>query len=218
MRRVRRGAGPACARLIGGLLVGLALLASGCASKPAGTRPAAVSIRPAPQQIPSSQVVGEAIVASFHGASVAVRWLDAQAFAHYYASKPGLTVPLSEEIWKDTTPMAFWLRIHNLTRDEVQFDPELVSLVAQDGRRERPIPYEEFYMRLTAGEDSEARLRSLQVTQLSRFMVIAPGAQREGILLFPAVGPEAKLLNLELGSFFVGGRSTSGLFQFQVVR
>lgn len=206
------------ARASGLLVAGLALLVGGCASTPAPDRAATLSVRPAPQQLPTNQIVGEAIVASLSGAAVTVRWLDARAFSRYYASKPGLTAPLSEEIWKETTPIAFWLRVRNLTREEVQFDPGLVSLVSQDGRREHPIPYEELYLRLMADEDAEPRLRSLQATQLNRFVVIAPGAEREGILLFPAMASEAKLLNLELASFFVGGRSASGLFQFQVVR
>jgi hypothetical protein len=213
MRRVRGGAGPACA-----LVLGLALVMGGCASKPKGDGPIPISIQPAPQQVPSSQVVGEAIVASLNGASVAVRWLGEQAFAQFYASRPGLTAPLSAEVWTKAIPTVFWLRVRNLTKSEVQFDPELVSLVSQDGRRERPIPYDEMYMRLMAEENAEVRLQSLQATQLSRFMVIAPGAQREGLLIFPAVGPEVKLLRLDLGSFFVGGQSVPGLFQFQVIR
>jgi hypothetical protein len=177
-----------------------------------------VSLQAAPQQAPSSQLVGEAIVASLSGVSVTVRWFGRQSVEQYYAARPGLTPPLPPDIWQETTPLVFFLRFRNLTREDVQFDPAMVSLVTQDGIRERPIPYEELYMRLAETEDSEARLRSLQATLLSRFVMIPPNGQREGILLFPVVHPKAKLLNLELGSFFVGGRNVPGTFRFQVIR
>ena len=73
-------------------------------------------------------------------------------------------------------------------------------------------------MRLQETEDAQARLLSLQATLLSRFVVISPGGQRDGLLLFSSIDPEAKLLMLDLGSFFVGGRMAPGRFEFQVVR
>ena len=73
-------------------------------------------------------------------------------------------------------------------------------------------------MRLQETDDAQARLLSLQATLLSRFVVISPGGQRDGLLLFSSIDPEAKLLMLDLGSFFVGGRMAPGRFEFQVVR
>jgi hypothetical protein len=90
-------------------------------------------------------------------------------------------------------------------------------LVAQD-RSRGLIPYEEMYMRLAETENAGPRLVSLQATLLSRFLVIQPGGQREGLLLFPTIKPEAKHLLLDLPSFFVGGRATPGRFEFQVLR
>ncbi len=196
---------------------GAGLFLIGCASteKPLGPP----TLRPAPQSnIGSSQIVGDAIVASLSGAAVTVRWMDAEAVGAYYAARPGLVSPWPRDLWKEFPPTIFLVRVRNQTHEEVQFDPAVAVLVAQDGNRDRPIPYEEMYMRLTDTENAGPRLVSLQATLLSRFLVIQPGANREGLLLFPAIKPEAKHLILDLPSFFVGGRATPGRFEFQVVR
>ena len=191
------------------------LLPLGCAStKPTGP----LVLRPNPYQAPAYQVVGDAIVASLGSVSVTLRWLNEAGVRGYYAARPGLILPWPEELWKEAPPTVFLLRISNQTREEVQFDPGLVALVAQDGKRQPAIPYEELYMRLQETEDAQARLLSLQATLLSRFVVISPGGQRDGLLLFSAIDPEAKLLMLDLGSFLVGGRVNPGRFEFQVVR
>ncbi len=187
---------------------------AGCATSPKGE----VVIRPSPQRQATHQVVGDAIVASLGGAAVTVRWLAATGVEQYFESKPGLVYPWPKEMWKMAPPTVFLLRVRNQTLDEVQFDPTLAALVTQDGRRERPVSYEEMYQHLEGTEGSGARLQSLQATLLSRFVVIPPGGQREGLLAFPTLGPEAKHLLLEFASFFVGGRNVLGLFEFQVLR
>lgn len=187
----------------------------GCVSS---KQPGNPVLRPNPYQAAAYQVVGDAIVASLGGASVTLSWLNEGGVEKFYAARPGLTVPWPKEVWKEFPPTVFLLRINNQTREEVQFDPALVALVAQVGERQRPIPYEEMYMQLQGAEDAQPRLLSLQATLFSRFVVIQPGGRREGLLAFPAVDPEAKLLMLDLGSFFVGGRVTPGRFEFQVVR
>jgi hypothetical protein len=121
-------------------------------------------------------------------------------------------------VWRQSPPTVFLLRIRNATREELQFDPSLAGLVPPSGRRERPIPYEEMYMRMAGKEEEAARLRSLEATLFSRFVVLPPGGQREGLLVFPAPEPGAKYLLLELSSFFVGGKLAPGLFEFQVLR
>jgi hypothetical protein len=136
----------------------------------------------------------------------------------FFEGKPGLVNPWPKEMWKVAPPTVFFLRVRNQTPDEVQFDPTLAALVTQDGQRERPVSYEEMYQRLEGTEGSGARLQSLQATLLSRFVVIPSGGQREGLLMFPTLGPESKHLLLEFASFFVGGRSVPGLFEFQVLR
>jgi hypothetical protein len=196
---------------------GVGLLLAGCATteKPMGPP----SLRPVvPQQSRTSQLVGEAIVASLGGVAVTLRWMDAGTVGQYYAGRPGLVSPWPRELWADSPPTIFLVRIRNQTHEEVQFDPAMTALVAQDGNRDRPIPYEEMYMRLAETENAAPRLVSLQATLLSRFVVIRPGGEREGLLLFPTLKPEAKHLLLELSSFFVGGRAIPARFEFQVFR
>ena len=199
------------------VFLGIGLLLSGCATTEKPLGPA--TLRPAPQSnIGTSQIVGEAIVASLGGVAVTVRWMDAGAVGTYYAGRPGLVSPWPQDIWTESPPTIFLVRVANQTHEEVQFDPAMIVLVAQDGNRDRPIPYEEMYMRLAGTDNAAPRLVSLQATLLSRFLVIQPGVQREGLLLFPTIKPEAKHLLLEVPSFFVGGRATPGRFEFQVLR
>jgi hypothetical protein len=190
------------------------LFLAGCATPPKGE----VVIRPSPQRQATHQVVGETIVASLGGAAVTVQWLAATGVEQYFESRPGLVYPWPKEIWKVAPPTIFFLRLRNQTPDEVQFDPTLATLVTQDGRHEYPVSYEEMYQHLEGTEASGPRLQSLQATLFSRFVVIPPGGQREGLLAFPMLGPDAKHLLLEFASFFVGGRNVPGLFEFQVLR
>ncbi len=196
-------------------MFGLALVTGGCATV---TPTREVAIRPGAQQQPNLQVVGETIVASLAGATVTVRWLDASAVERYYADRPGLVYPWTRDYWKQNSPAVFHVRVRNQTREEIQFDPGLAALVTQTGQRERSISYEDMYMHLSEEEGSGPRMLSLQATLLSRFVVLAPGGQREGILVFPSLDPQAKHLLLEFSSFYVGGRNNPGLFEFQVLR
>jgi hypothetical protein len=203
--------------LIRAVVLGGGLLLTGCATTEKPLGPA--TLRPALQSnLGTSQIVGEAIVASLGGVAVTVRWMDAGAVGGYYAGRPGLVSPWPQDVWTESPPTIFLVRVRNQTHEEVQFDPAMTVLVAQDGNRDRPIPYEELYMRLADTENAGPRLVSLQATLLSRFLVVQPGGQREGLLLFPTIKPEAKHLLLELPSFFVGGRATPGRFEFQVLR
>jgi len=174
-------------------------------------------VRPSPPTQPTHQVVGDAIIASVGGAAVTVQWLPAPGVEQFYVGKPGLVNPFPQEDWKETPPTIFFVRIRNQTTEAVQFDPTLTSLVTQRGRREYPMAYEEMFMRLSALEGTGARLRSLEATLLSRFVVLQPGGQRDGLLVFPTLDPDAKHLSLEFASFFVGGRPLPSLFEFQVL-
>jgi hypothetical protein len=195
----------------------LALILTGCATTEKS--PGAATLRPVtPPQVPTNQVVGDEIIASLGGAAVSVRWMDGAAVKSYYASRPGLVSPWPQELWTDAPPTIFLVRVRNQTSQEAQFDPAMAVLLAQDGGRELPIPYEEMYMRLAETDNAGPRLVSLQATLLSRFVVIRPSDQREGLLLFPTIKPEAKHLLLEFPSFFLGGRVTPGRFEFQVLR
>ena len=192
-----------------------AVLVSSCATT---SGPVEVILRPAPQQATRGQIVGEAIVTSLGGVMATVRWLDRAAIDAFYAARPGLTVPWPAGEWKENPPTIFLLRLQNQTRDEVQFDPALVSLMTQSGKRELPLPYEDMYMRLADTENAGPRLQSLQATLFSRFVVLRPGAQRDGLLLFRALESDVKFVSLEVASFFVAGRSNPGRFDFQVLR
>lgn len=208
--RRKRGRG----QIARAFVFGTVLFLAGCASSPKGE----VVVRPSPPTQPTHQVVGEAIIASVGGAAVTVQWLPAPGMEQYYAGKPGLVNPFPQEDWKETPPTVFLVRVRNQTPEDVQFDPTLVSLVTQSGRRERPMSYEEMYMRLSEAEGTSARLRTLEATLLSRFVVVRPGGQREGLLVFPTLDPDAKHLSLEFASFFIGGRAVPSLFEFQVLR
>jgi hypothetical protein len=163
-------------------------------------------------------VVGESIIASLGGVAVTVRWLPGPGVDRFYAAKPGLVNPFPKEMWKEAPPTVFLVQVRNQTSEEVQFDPALTFLVDQDGWRGIPLSYDEMYLGMSEGERSGPAMRSLQATLFSRFVVVPPGGQREGLLVFSAVGPKAKLLRLEFASFFSGGKSVPGLFEFQVLR
>jgi hypothetical protein len=163
-------------------------------------------------------VVGESIIASLGGVGVTVRWMPAPALERFYAGKPGLVNPFPKEMWKDAPPTIFLVQVRNQTTEEVQFDPALAYLVDQGGWRGLPLSYDEMYLGMSEAERSGPAMQSLQATLFSRFVVISPGGQREGLLFFAVVRPEAKLMRLEFTSFFLGGKSAPGLFEFQVLR
>ncbi|HSD50834.1 MAG TPA: hypothetical protein VLG48_05445, partial [Candidatus Methylomirabilis sp.] len=196
------------------VFVGVLSLA-GCASSPKGEL---VSLRPGPSRQPTQQVVGESIIASLGGVAVTVRWLPAPALERFYAGKPGLVNPFPKEMWKEAPPTIFLVQIRNQTSEEVQFDPTFTFLVDQGGWRGLPLTYDEMYLGMSEGERSGPAMQSFQATLFSRFVVVSPGGQREGLLVYSVVGPDAKLLRLEFTSFFIGGKSTPGLFEFQVLR
>jgi hypothetical protein len=136
----------------------------------------------------------------------------------FYAGKPGLVNPFPKGMWKEAPPTVFLVQVRNQTSEELQFDPALTFLVDQGGRRGLPLSYEEMYLGMSEAERSGPAMRSLHATLFSRFVVMSPGGQREGLLVFPGIGPDAKLLRLEFASFFIGGKNAPALFEFQVLR
>jgi hypothetical protein len=163
-------------------------------------------------------VVGESIIASLGGVAVTVRWLPGPGVERFYAGKPGLVNPFPKEMWKEASPLVFLVQVRNQTSEELQFDPAPTFLVDQGGGRGLPLSYEEMYLGMSEAERSGSAMQSLQATLLSRFVALSPGGQREGLLIFAGVGPDAKLLRLEFTSFFIGGKSAPALFEFQVIR
>jgi hypothetical protein len=193
---------------------GIAVLAA-CAAPPKSTD---LSLRPSPQQSATSQVVGESIVAALGGADVAVQWLPQAGVERFYTGRPGLSNPLPSEVWTEAPPTIFLLRIRNMLAEPVHFDPSTVLVSTGSGQRMHPVLYEEMYEQLVHLEDSAGRLQSLQATLLDRLLVVGPGGQREGIIVFRPFDPSAKQLALELGSLYLGGKATPVLFTFQVTR
>jgi hypothetical protein len=193
---------------------GIALLAA-CAVPPKGIE---LGLQPSPQQPATNQVVGEGIVAALGGADVSVQWLPQAGVERFYTGKPGLSNPLPDEAWTEAPPTIFLLRIRNKLAEPVQFDPSIALVSTASGQRLHPVLYEEMYEQLVDLKDSARRLQSLQATLLDRLLVVAPGGQREGILVFRTFDPAAKQLALELSSLYVAGRVTPVLFNFQVIR
>jgi hypothetical protein len=196
------------------VLGGIAVLAA-CAPPLKSTE---LGLRPSPQQSATSQVVGESIVAALGGADVSVQWLPQAGVERFYSGRPGLSNPLPSEVWTEAPPTIFLLRIRNMLAEPVQFDPSTVLVSTESGQRLHPVLYEEMYEQLLDLKDSAWRLQSLQATLLDRLLVVAPGGQREGILVFRPFDPAAKQLALELSSLYVAGRFTPVLFMFQVDR
>jgi hypothetical protein len=53
---------------------------------------------------------------------------------------------------------------------------------------------------------------------LTNLLVVPPKVDREGLLLFPPLDPEAKMVILEVGSFYIGSTEQLLLFEFEVRR
>lgn len=200
-----------------GLLLAGGILSASCGGTGQGLT--VTAIRPVPNQPPTHQVVGDVVFASLGGAALTVGWMGESAIEQYFADRPGLVYPWPKGLWKTAPPTVFLIRVRNPTRQEVQFDPAAAQLISEKGWRSPAVRFEELYMLLqeVEGEDQESRLRSLQNTMLSRFVVLPPGGQREGLLIFQSVDPASKSTTLDLSTFFVGGKNVPGLFQFQIL-
>ena len=193
-------------------LGGIALLA-GCATPP---KYADLTLRPSPQQASAAQIVGESIVVALGGADVTVQWLSQAGVEGFYAGRPGLINPFPDEVWTEAPPTVFALRVRNSSAEPLQFDPAMSLLSTESGRHLQPILYDDMYERLIDLKDSARRLQSLQATLLDRLLVVAPGRQREGLLVFLPFDPRAKRLTLELNSLYVTGRISPVFLSFQV--
>jgi hypothetical protein len=206
-------------RARGGWVLGLALggiaLLAGCATPP---KSADLTLRPSPQQPSASQIVGESIVVALGGVDITVQWLPQVGVERFYAGRPGLFNPFPDEVWAEAPPTVFSLRVRNSSGESLQFDPAMSLLSSDTGRHLQPILYDDMYERLIDLKDSARRLQSLQATLLDRLLVLAPGGQREGILVFLPFDPRAKQLTLELNSLYVTGRNSPAFMSFQVDR
>jgi hypothetical protein len=194
------------------LLIVVSLAA--CASGPSGD----ATLRPGPQRLPTLLAQGDLIIATLPGATVTVEPLTDKGLDAYYARRSTLLNPLKIFPRKTRGLLAFILRIQNVGRERVSFDPGQAALVDQQDRRSTPLSYDELYTLFSEQSESALALRTLEETILTKFLVVPPKIEREGLLLFPPVDPSAKAVILEVGSFYIGSAEQLLLFEFEVRR
>lgn len=187
-----------------------------CAS---GPKSGEQTLRPGPQRLPSLRAQGDLVIATLAGATVTVEPVTEKALNAYYARRPSLLNPV-KILPKRTTEglLAFMLRIQNVGRDRITFDPGQAAVVDQQNRRSAALSYDELYTLFSEQGGSVAALRTLEETTLTTFLVIPPKLDRAGLLLFPPPDPAAKAVILELGSFYIGSTEQLLLFEFEIKR
>ena len=187
-----------------------------CASIPSGGR--TVILRPGPQRLPTLRAQGELIIATLGGATVTVEPLTDKELDAYYARRPTLVNPFSLRPKGTKRPLAFILRIQNVGRDRINFDPGQAVLVDQQNRRSTAFSYDELYGLLAEIRNAVKAMQAVEETVFTKLLVVPPQLDREGLLLFPPPDPEAKAVILEIGSFYVGSAEQLLLFEFEVRR
>jgi hypothetical protein len=176
-------------------------------------------LRPAVQRLgQNSQAVGNAVVVTVGGAVVRMEPLEPEQLDALYQNRPGLVNPLKGLSRDGPPPLAFRVDLRNRGRQPVQVEPAQFLLTDQEGIRRAPLSYQDFYELVSQLADADRRLRSVQATVLSSFLTIPPGAEREGFLFFPPLSETARLVVLELGSFYLGAREVPVLAEFEVAR
>lgn len=175
-------------------------------------------LRPGPQRQPTLQAQGDLIIATLGGATVTVEPLTEKGLDAYYARRPTLLNPFKILPKKTKGLLAFILRIQNVGRDRVNFDPGQAVLVDQQDRRSAALSYDELYSLFSEHRESAKALRALDETVLTNLLVVPPKLDREGLLLFPPLDADAKAVILEVGSFYIGSAEQLLLFEFEVRR
>jgi hypothetical protein len=194
------------------LLIVISLAA--CASGPKGE----AVLRPGPQRLPTMRAQGDLVIATLQGAAVTVQPLTREGLDTYYSRRPSLVNPFKMLPKGANRPLAFNVRIQNIGRDRVNFDPSQALLVDQQDRRAAAFSYDELYSLFSETDQPDRALQALQETVLTNFLVIPPKIDRAGLLLFPRPEPEAKIVILDMGSFYVGSVEQLLLFEFEVTR
>ena len=176
-------------------------------------------LRPGPQRLLTLQAQGDLVIATLAGgATVTVEPLTEKGLDAYYARRPTLLNPFKRLPKGAKGPLAFILRIQNVGRDRVNFDPSQALLVDQQYRRSAALSYDELYSLFSEKGESAKVLRTLEETALTNLLVVPPKLDREGLLIFPPLDPAAKAVILEVGSFYVGSAEQLLLFEFEVRR
>jgi hypothetical protein len=194
------------------LLAAMSLTA--CASVPKGEP----VLRPAPQRLPNMRPQGDLVIATLQGAAVTVQPLTPEGLDAYYSRRPSVANPFKMLPSGAKRPLAFIVRIQNLGRDRVNFDPSQALLVDQQDRRSAAFSYDELYSVFSEIDQPARALQALDETILTKFLVIPPKIDRAGLLLFPPPGPEAKAVILDMGSFYIGSVEQLLLFEFEITR
>ncbi|MCZ7626698.1 MAG: hypothetical protein C3F12_12870 [Candidatus Methylomirabilota bacterium] len=195
------------------LLVVVVSLAA-CASIPGGER--TLTLRPGPQRLPTLRAQGDLVIATLPGATVTVEPLTAKGLDVYYARRATLLNPFNLFSTRAKGLLAFVVRIHNVGRERIHFDPGQTALVDQKDRRSTALGYDELYSLFSELHASTTALRALQDTVLTNLLVVPPKLDREGLLFFPAPDPDVKTAILEVGSFYIGSAEQLLLFEFEV--
>lgn len=193
------------------LLIAISLAACASTTNPAGE----ATLRPGPQRLPTLRAQGDLVIATLQGATVTVQPLSRKGLNEYYSHRPNLVNPFKKLPKSADPPLAFVVRIQNLGRNPVNFDPSQVLLVDQRDRRTVPLPYDDLYTALSEDDDPNKALQSLQETILSNYVVIPPKLDREGLLVFPPLDPDVKTVIVEIGSLYIGSVEQLLLFEFE---
>lgn len=192
----------------------LVIFCTACASGPSGE----AVLRPGPQRLPTLRSQGDLVIATLTGATVTVEPLTEKGLDAYYARRPTLPNPFKALPRGAKAPLAFILRVQNVGRDRINFDPGQAWLTDQQNRRSAAFLYDELYSLFSEKGESEKVLRTLEETVLTNLLVIPPKLDREGLLIFPPLDPAVKTVILEMDSFYVGSTEQLLLFEFEVKR
>lgn len=175
-------------------------------------------LRPGPQRLPSLRAQGDLVIATLGGATVTAEPLTEKGLDAYYARRPTLLNPFKMLPKGSKGLLAFILRVNNVGRDRVNFDPGQAWLTDQQDHRSAVLSYDELYGLFSEKGESAKVLRALEETALTNLLVVPPKLDREGLIIFPAPDPTAKMVILEVGSFYVGSTEQLLLFEFEIRR
>ena len=193
----------------------LLLLLSGCAGAPPAGPPL---LYPGSQQFPLNQVSGDVILTTFEGVSVTVQFLSIPQVDQYYRERGAGVNPIHLLRYAPPGPVVFRFRFVNQGREHLHIDPTRLSLTDQDGKANFSLAYDDMYTKFSDAEVLPLVLPFLQDTVLTTSLTLPPRSEKEGLVVFPPLRPEAKALLLEFASFYVGSRPQPLLYEFTVAR
>lgn len=175
-------------------------------------------IRPGPQRLPTLRAQGDLVIATLPGATVTAEPLTEKGLDAYYARRPTLVNPFKLHPKETKGLLVFILRIQNVGRDRITFDPGQAHLTDQQDRRMAALTYDDLYSLFSEKRESAKALRALEETVLTNLLVVPPKLDREGLLVFPPPDATAKMVILEVGSFYIGSAEQLLLFEFEIRR